>query len=88
MAMNLQSRQAKNSVKENKIVSHLLLCQYSSSCKISVKNGMNLYGTRIEEDTTIMAPVAKEYSPDANGRYGLFICSKNMQHRSIITQTI
>jgi hypothetical protein len=29
-----------------------------------------------------MAPVAMEYSPDANGRYGLFICSKNMRHRS------
>jgi hypothetical protein len=82
MAMNLQSSQAKNYVKENKIVSLLLLHQGSASYKISLKNGMNLYGTRIAEDTTIMAPVAMEYSPDASGRYGLFICSKNMQHRS------
>lgn len=39
--------------------------------------------TIIEKDKTIMTPVATEYSPDANGRYGLLTCnatfSKDLQ---------
>lgn len=33
-----------------------------------------------------MTPVPIEYSPDANGRYGLLTCSETQQYRNIIRQ--
>lgn len=30
----------------------------------------------MENDATISTPVLKEYSPDANGRYGLLTCNE------------
>lgn len=30
----------------------------------------------MEKDATIMTPVTTEYSPDANGRYGLLTCNE------------
>jgi len=37
---------------------------------------MVLYGTKIKDDPAIITPVLKDNCPDANGRYGLFICNK------------
>lgn len=35
-----------------------------------------IFNTRMEKEVTIMTPVPIEYSPDANGRYGLLTCSE------------
>ena len=42
----------------------------------SLQKDDSIYSTRIRNVATMMAPVLKEYSPDANGRNGLFICNK------------
>jgi len=37
---------------------------------------MDLYGTKIADKATIRAQLLKDILPEANGRYGLFICNK------------
>jgi len=45
---------------------------------------MNLYGTKIADEATIKAQSLKDNCPDANGRYGLFICNKTCNYRLVI----
>jgi len=45
---------------------------------------MNQYGTIIADEATIMAQFLKDNFPDANGRYGLFICNKTCNYRLVI----
>ena len=45
---------------------------------------MNQYGTKIADEATIKAQFLKDNFPDANGRYGLFICNKTCNYILVI----
>lgn len=51
--------------------------------KVCKKNSF-IYNTIIEHDATIMTPISKEFSPEANGKYGLFICNKHVTQINIL----
>lgn len=66
-------------VKRTKSKLYLTKLSINSSILLHLKllRGLILIiNTRMEKDVTIMTPVPTEYSPDANGRYGLLTCNE------------